>query len=288
MEEVRDQIRDNRVRSGLDQLLRYADEGARFSWIQEPKNISRVCNQAINARRRPNSVRRSLFRAISDLLTLTLGKSQRQSILAEVNAPYEDDQRNVDVSGEQIRVLVKLCLERDLVIAVVALLTGIDRGPLMKVMVAHWNTAEKLLTVPDEKASERFRILPIPPILAAVLDRLVEGKAQNERLFPHTTSQIRDRWEAIRDAAGVKELRFKDLRHVFASNYLRGGGELRELQSVLGHASVKTTMRYLNRVPRTSEARMEAALATAGISEEDLMLGGDAAPSSPIAEEHAD
>jgi integrase/recombinase XerD len=40
--------------------------------------------------------------------------------------------------------------------------------------------------------------------------------------------------------------RFHDLRHKFAVDYLRRGGNIYDLQKILGHSSVKTTEFYLD------------------------------------------
>ena len=40
--------------------------------------------------------------------------------------------------------------------------------------------------------------------------------------------------------------RFHDLRHKFAVDYLRRGGNIYDLQRILGHSSIKTTELYLD------------------------------------------
>lgn len=44
--------------------------------------------------------------------------------------------------------------------------------------------------------------------------------------------------------AGVRRIRFHDLRHTYASLFVMNGGSLYDLQKILGHTDVKTTMRY--------------------------------------------
>jgi integrase len=58
--------------------------------------------------------------------------------------------------------------------------------------------------------------------------------------------------------AGLRELRFHDLRHCLGSlaiNVL----SIIEVQQAMGHADVKTTMRYLHAKSRGDEARRLAA-----------------------------
>ena len=44
--------------------------------------------------------------------------------------------------------------------------------------------------------------------------------------------------------AGVR-FRCHDLRHKFAIDYLKNGGDIYKLKQILGHSSVKTTEMYL-------------------------------------------
>ena len=41
-----------------------------------------------------------------------------------------------------------------------------------------------------------------------------------------------------------RRFRFHDLRHWFAVDFLRDGGNIYDLQKILGHASIKTTEIY--------------------------------------------
>lgn len=43
-----------------------------------------------------------------------------------------------------------------------------------------------------------------------------------------------------------RPFRFHDLRHLFAVEYLKGGGSLYALQKIMGHSSVKVTEMYLD------------------------------------------
>ncbi len=71
-------------------------------------------------------------------------------------------------------------------------------------------------------------------------------------------SALRRRDVAARDAAGLRPLRFRDLRHTFASAAI-DVASITQVQAWMGHADVKTTMRYLHHKSRADDARLLSA-----------------------------
>jgi integrase len=51
-------------------------------------------------------------------------------------------------------------------------------------------------------------------------------------------------FETVLQQAGIRDFRFHDLRHTFASWYMMNGGDLYELAKILGHSNIKMTERY--------------------------------------------
>ena len=49
--------------------------------------------------------------------------------------------------------------------------------------------------------------------------------------------------------ADVRRIRIDDFRHTFASHYVMSEGTIYDLQQLLGHSDVKTTMRYAHLSP---------------------------------------
>jgi integrase len=47
----------------------------------------------------------------------------------------------------------------------------------------------------------------------------------------------------------VKIFRFHDLRHTFASHFMKNGGNIYDLQKILGHTSLEMTQRYAHLAP---------------------------------------
>ena len=51
-------------------------------------------------------------------------------------------------------------------------------------------------------------------------------------------------FEDLLKRAKIRNFRFHDLRHTFASWYMMNGGDLYELAKILGHSNIKMTERY--------------------------------------------
>ena len=77
-------------------------------------------------------------------------------------------------------------------------------------------------------------------------------------LFPsqgHSTplnprNVVRRHFEPALEKAGIKRIRFHDLRHSFASHLIQAGVHAKAIQEALGHASIKTTLdRYGHLMP---------------------------------------
>lgn len=106
----------------------------------------------------------------------------------------------------------------------------------------------ELIHVPEEGAKGgRSRSVPLrAEVLSAINAQLEEtGKLWHA---PQATYQGMLRVKS--KEAGIHHLSPHDLRHTFATRYIRGGGDIFTLSKILGHASVSTTERiYVHLVP---------------------------------------
>lgn len=112
------------------------------------------------------------------------------------------------------------------------------------------------------------------PEVATALSRLLDERGNPDRdelVFPGEdggyldASALRRRYGTTQKRAGLRPLRFHDLRHTFGSLAVKEA-ELRELQEWMGHADLKTTQRYLHHKPRAGDAaRLAKAFEPAGV-----------------------
>ena len=69
----------------------------------------------------------------------------------------------------------------------------------------------------------------------------------------HDRSFAKPLRKAVREAGIAKRLTAHSFRHGFATAYLLAGGNLRELQRLMGHADMETTERYLHCLPADTD-----------------------------------
>ena len=73
---------------------------------------------------------------------------------------------------------------------------------------------------------------------------------------PLDRTKVTRRFQAACGEAGVREIRFHDLRHTFATTLAAAGVPLRTIQEYLGHADLKTTQIYAHYAPSEREVEM--------------------------------
>jgi integrase len=85
-------------------------------------------------------------------------------------------------------------------------------------------------------------------------DDLVFAHPQTGR--PLDRSKVTRRFRAACRDAGVRPVRFHDLRHTFGTRLAASGESMRTIQEFLGHADAKTTQIYTHYAPSEHEVDM--------------------------------
>jgi integrase len=128
--------------------------------------------------------------------------------------------------------------------------------------------------LPDSKTGAKTLHLPAPALaVLADLPRVagnpyvVVGNVTGARLV-----NLEKPWRAIRDAAGLPDVRLHDLRHAFASVAASSGMGLPIIGKMLGHTQAATTHRYAH----LASDPVKAAAATVAGKIADAMRGSPA------------
>jgi integrase len=110
------------------------------------------------------------------------------------------------------------------------------------------------------------RSVPMADRLARELDRYSKRTAyrnDDDLVFAHPQlgspldrSKVTKRFKTACKDAGVRPVRFHDLRHTFATRLAASGQPLRTIQEFLGHADSKTTQIYAHYAPSEHELQM--------------------------------
>lgn len=109
------------------------------------------------------------------------------------------------------------------------------------------------------KSRRGFRAVPLADRVGAELEALSQRSAfttDDDLVFghPHTgtpldRSKVRKRFKAAIKRAGVRDVRFHDLRHTFGTRMAAAGVAMRTLQEWMGHADFATTLIYADYSP---------------------------------------
>lgn len=126
----------------------------------------------------------------------------------------------------------------------------------------------------DFTKSKRIRRIGINSHLDFELRKLKKNSESdyvftNRRNQPFSPDHFSSRkFSIFLSEANVRSLRFHDLRHTFASHFMMNGGNIYELQQMLGHSETSMTSRYAH----LSESHLVQAASTVGFSAEYLEL----------------
>jgi site-specific recombinase XerD len=151
--------------------------------------------------------------------------------------------------------------QQHLALAVLALLygTGLRRGELERLDLTHWKRQESLLQI-DGRKTGCERNVPVSegiwrcleaylPLRANLLEQRGEGREvalflnrDGHRMSAQLLGLMVHR---LAKKAQVPLVSLHQFRHTCASDLLENGVSLPEVQQLLGHATVMTTMRYL-------------------------------------------
>ncbi|MDR3581640.1 MAG: site-specific integrase [Oryzomonas sp.] len=136
-----------------------------------------------------------------------------------------------------------------------ALNTGCRKQEILSLRWKQVDLKLGIVTLDKTKNGEK-RHIPINETLNELLaDMKEENKAGNQWVFhdPETGKRFTDVTHSFKTAckrAGIEDFHFHDLRHTFASHLVMSGVDLTTVSKLMGHKSLKMTLRYAHLAPQ--------------------------------------
>jgi len=157
----------------------------------------------------------------------------KQRVLSE-----EEETRLLEESADHLRSII-----------IAALNTGMRKN---EILTLTWNQVDlklRLIHVLKTKSGKN-RVVPINDALLEVL-RELKVRSRGGYVFgnPETGQpfkNVRHSFENACRRAGIRDLRFHDLRHTFSCRMIQRGCDIETLRELLGHHSVTVTQRYIH------------------------------------------
>lgn len=163
----------------------------------------------------------------------------------------EKNRRVRYLEREEIKALLDACSEHVKPIVITALNTGMRKGEILSLKWPDVDLRQRIVYIYETK-SGKSRKVDINDWLAETLIRLRKHPDSpyvfcNKDGVPY--GNIRKSFETAKRRAGIKDFRFHDLRHTFASHLVMAGVGLRTVQVLLGHQTYQMTLRYAHLSP---------------------------------------
>lgn len=159
----------------------------------------------------------------------------------------EHNARDIYLDVQQVAAIASHASESTQAAIWIALLTGCRRGEVLAIQREDIGPESILIRAGNTKTL-RTRSVPIVPALRPWLAHVP---------LPVTYEGIKSGFRRAREAAGMPEVHFHDLRHSCATILLSLGTPLDVVRDILGHTSIKTTERYAHALVHRQRSALE-------------------------------
>ena len=158
---------------------------------------------------------------------------------------------------------------------ILTLNTGMRKGEVFSLEWRDINFTLKQLTVRAEKSkSNKTRYIPLNEEALRVLSQWQDQERREQYVFSGRSGKplrdIKRSWYNVLARAQIKDFRWHDLRHHFASRLVMLGEDLNTIRELLGHADLSVTIRYAHLSPdhkAQAVAKLTAPWLTANVTE---------------------
>jgi integrase/recombinase XerD len=179
---------------------------------------------------------------------------KRTFLLQDIPFPRSEQRLPLILSPEEVAQILTAPLHlKSRAILMTIYAAGLRRSEVAGLRVPDIDSARMTITVHQGKG-RKDRVVMLSPVLLDTLRQYWRQHKPKEWLFPGRTPDqpisTNDIFmvfhNAVRRAGITKKVSPHSLRHSFATHLLESGTDLRTIQILMGHRSLKTTARYLH------------------------------------------
>lgn len=169
------------------------------------------------------------------------------------------------LSKEECERLLTSCAQSKspflLPVVILAISTGMRRGEILRLTWDNVDLERGLISLKETKSGHPRSIPLVGPSFTHFQKLFRQRNLYNPFVFPSKKRfgeiSIRKAWDEALTRAGIKNLRFHDLRHTFATYAAKAGASNLELATAMGHRTLQMLQRYthldVNHTKRLSE-----------------------------------
>jgi len=163
-----------------------------------------------------------------------------------------DNKRLRYLEKEEIPILIEACSEHLKPIVIIAINTGMRKAEVLSLKWHDINFKLESIQLLKTKNNKPRHI----PMNESVKNALFSVKKNPDSPYVFRNRQggmlldIKRSFDTARKKAGIKNFRFHDLRHTFASQLVMNGVDLNTVRELLGHSTLDMTLRYSHLSPQ--------------------------------------
>jgi integrase len=164
----------------------------------------------------------------------------------------ENNRRLRYLNSHEIQALISHCTSNTKAIVITALNTGCRKGEILSLKWDNVDLKHGFILLDSTKNGER-REIPINETLRDTLQGLARRVDIPYVFYDNATGKpyqdVKKSFNTACRKAGIKDFKFHDLRHTFASHLVMAGVDITTVKELLGHKTLTMTLRYAHLAP---------------------------------------
>lgn len=166
--------------------------------------------------------------------------------------PFKENKARLRyLEKEEIERLISACSDSLRPIVILAIFTGMRRGEILNLKWADTDFKKDVIYLENTKNGENREVF-MSAIVKNALIRIPKHQSSPYLFYTRKSKHRKTVKAAFKEAlqkAGIDNFHFHDLRHTFGSQLSMRGCDLNTIRDLMGHKSVKMTLRYAHLSP---------------------------------------